>query len=80
MTEGDLVLISGAYPSRLVVQDLRIIGSAVGSQKEAIEVLKFAARGIVKAHIEVREMGDLTRTLEDMHAGKLHGRVVLALL
>ncbi|KAK7217030.1 hypothetical protein V2G26_005033 [Clonostachys chloroleuca] len=79
MPEGDMVPIATAKPSLIVTKQYRIVGSAVGNQHEAIEVMKFGARGIVKAHSEVRKMEDLTQTFKDMHEGKLHGRVVLDL-
>ncbi|KAH6986622.1 alcohol dehydrogenase II [Ilyonectria destructans] len=79
LPEGDLKPIAGANPATIVTQQYKIVGSAVGNQNEAIEVLGFAARGIVKAHVEIKKMDDLTTVFEDMHAGKLSGRVVLDL-
>ncbi|KAH7010551.1 putative alcohol dehydrogenase [Ilyonectria destructans] len=79
VTEGEAVPIAGADPGVMVAQQYRIVGSAVGNQREAIEVLQLAARGIVKAHVEVRKMDDLTKVFEDMDQGKLRGRVVLEL-
>jgi alcohol dehydrogenase, propanol-preferring len=79
LPEGALIPIAGAIPQRLVMKQLRVVGSLVGNQREAIGVLDFAARGIVKGQIEVKKMEDLTQVFEDMGAGKLHGRVVLDL-
>jgi alcohol dehydrogenase, propanol-preferring len=42
--EGDPVAIATAYPATMLVSELKIIGSAVGNRKEAIETLEFAAR------------------------------------
>lgn len=52
---------------------------AVGSRKDAIECLDFAARGIVKTHYTVEKMGKLTEVFQQMKEGKLIGRVVLDL-
>jgi alcohol dehydrogenase, propanol-preferring len=45
MPEGDLVPIAKAVPSAIVANQYHIVGSSVGNQQEAIEVLGFAARG-----------------------------------
>jgi alcohol dehydrogenase, propanol-preferring len=42
--EGDPVPIGGADPATMLVQQLRIVGSAVGNRKDAIETLQMAAR------------------------------------
>lgn len=79
MAEGEPVPISGANPPSLITQQQSVVGSTVGNQHEAIEVLGFAARGLVKTHFQVKKMEQLTDIFEDMHAGKLSGRVVLDL-
>ncbi|KAF5627651.1 alcohol dehydrogenase II [Fusarium sp. NRRL 25303] len=79
MVEGDEMPIAGAKPVQMISQQLKIVGSAVGNQQHAIEVLDFAARGIIKPHVEVRKMEDLTGVFQDMKEGKLHGRVVIDL-
>lgn len=45
--EGDPVPIAGADPASLLIQEKRIVGSAVGNRKDAIETMNLAARGIV---------------------------------
>ncbi|KAF2737538.1 GroES-like protein [Polyplosphaeria fusca] len=77
--EGDMVPIAGALPGAMVTKSLKIVGSAVGNRKEAIETLDFLARGIVKTHYRVEKMDKLTEIFIDMHEGKLKGRVVLDL-
>jgi propanol-preferring alcohol dehydrogenase len=77
--EGDLVPIVGASPSTLITRQQSVIGSTVGNQLEAIQILKFAERGIVSCHVEVSQMEDLTTVFEKMRAGTLCGRVVLDL-
>lgn len=77
--EGDIVPIANADPAKFVVQQLSVVGSAVGNRKEAIETLEMAARGIVKTHITVEKMDKLTEVFQKMDEGKLQGRVVLDL-
>lgn len=77
--EGDPVPIKGALPQVLVAKGAQIIGVAVGDRREAIETLDFAARGIVKTHYRVEKMDKLTEVFDEMHQGKLKGRVVLDL-
>lgn len=56
-----------------------IKGSAVGNQREALEVLDMAARGLVKTHLRVEKMEKLTEVFQEMSEGKMQGRVVLDL-
>ena len=42
--EGDPQVIGGADPATMLVQSLRIVGSAVGNRREAIETMDMAAR------------------------------------
>jgi len=77
--EGALVPIATANPATMLVSELKIVGSAVGNRKDAIETLKMAARGIVKTHFTVQPMDKLTETFHKMDKGELHGRVVIDL-
>ncbi|KAK3326730.1 alcohol dehydrogenase [Apodospora peruviana] len=77
--EGKGVPVGGAFPGALIAQELRIIGSAVGNRKEAIEVLEMAARGVVKTHVTLEPMSKLTEVFEKMERMELQGRVVIDL-
>lgn len=77
--EGDVVPMKSAAPGLMVGKEIQIVGSAVGSRKEAIETLDFAARGIVKTHFRTEKMEKLTEVFQEMHEQKLKGRVVLEL-
>jgi len=77
--EGPLVPIATANPATMLVSELKIVGSAVGNRKDAVETLEFAARGIVKTHFTVEPMSKLTETFEKMEKGQLQGRVVIDL-
>jgi propanol-preferring alcohol dehydrogenase len=63
----------------MVAKEQRVVGSAVGNRKEAIETLDLAARGIIKTHFRTAKMDELTGIFEEMHQGKIQGRVVLDL-
>lgn len=71
--------IASAFPFSMVNKHWTITGSAVGNRTEAIETLKFAARGIIKAHYRVEKMDALTSVFQEMAEGKVQGRVVLDL-
>ena len=77
--EGDVQPIANADPAKFVVQQLSVVGSAVGNRKEAIETMEMAARGIVKTHFKVEKMEALNDVFKAMDEGKLQGRVVLDL-
>jgi propanol-preferring alcohol dehydrogenase len=77
--EGQVNPIKSAHPSAFVARALQIVGSAVGTRKEAIEAIEFAARGVVKTHYRVEKMDKLTDVFKEMDAQTLQGRVVLDL-
>lgn len=77
--EGDVVPMKSANPGLLVAKALQIVGSAVGSRKEAIETMEFAARGLVKTHFREEKLDKLTEVFKEMHEGTLKGRVVIDL-
>ncbi|KAK4870735.1 hypothetical protein LT330_005083 [Penicillium expansum] len=77
--ENDPQAIATAFPSAMILKQWTITGSAVGSRKEAIETLEFAARGVIKVHYRTEKMDALTRVFKEIEEGKLQGRVVLDL-
>ena len=77
--EGDLQPIATAYPSSIILQQLKVVGSAVGNQWEALQVLDLAARGLVKTHYRTEKLDKLTEVFQEMDEGKLQGRVVIDL-
>lgn len=77
--EGGLEPIAHAFPGVMVGKELTIVGTAVGTKRDAIETLDLAARGVIKLTHRVEKMDKLTQIFEEMHAGKLQGRVVLDL-
>ncbi|KAF1924716.1 GroES-like protein [Didymella exigua CBS 183.55] len=77
--EGDIQPIASASAGIMVGKALQIVGSAVGTRKEAIEAVEFAARGIVKTHFRVEKLDKLTSVFEEMDKQQLKGRVVIDL-
>lgn len=77
--EGDMVPIQSAFPAAMVMKQLRIVGSAVGTQWETLRVLDMAARGLIKSNHRTDKMENLTEIFKEMETGKLQGRVVLDL-
>ncbi|KAL8694150.1 MAG: hypothetical protein Q9218_001147 [Villophora microphyllina] len=77
--EHDPVPIGGAFPVKLIFKGATIASTAVGTRKDAIEVLDFAARGVVKTVIRTEKLEKLTDVFKDMSEQKLSGRVVIDL-
>ncbi|KAL1409925.1 hypothetical protein Q8F55_003924 [Vanrija albida] len=75
--DGELAPIGSAAPALLIFKELTIKGSAVGNRLEAIETLDFARRGIATSKIRTAKLEDLTSVFQEMHDGKIEGRVVL---
>ena len=69
--EGDLQPIASAAPGPMIALEKRIVGSAVGTRKQAIDTLDMARRGIIKSHHKIAKMDDLQNIFHDMHGGKL---------
>lgn len=72
----------GDFPTPIfdvVLKAITIRGSIVGTRKDLIEALAFAAEGKVKAHIHEAKLDDVNRIFTDLKAGKVDGRMVLTL-
>jgi propanol-preferring alcohol dehydrogenase len=77
--DGDIKPIDSANAEILVAKALQIVGSAVGTRKEAIEACEFAARGLVKTQFRTEKLEKLTSVFEEMDQQTLKGRVVIDL-
>lgn len=55
----------------------RVVGSYVGNRQDAVEALALAASGKVKTLYKTLPASDLPKVYDDMHHGKLAGRIVL---
>lgn len=51
--------IAKSYPATIVLKQLTIAGIAVGNRGDAVAVMDFAARGIVKTQIRIEKMENL---------------------
>ncbi|KAM0753868.1 putative ADH1-alcohol dehydrogenase I [Meredithblackwellia eburnea MCA 4105] len=60
-----------------VFKALRIVGSYVGNRQDAIEALDFAARGKVKAEIQMDKLENLADVYKRMENYQISGRIVL---
>ena len=60
MPEGEPVAIAKAFPQVMVFKQANITAVAVGTRRDAIECLDFAARGVVKVHHREEKMEKLT--------------------
>lgn len=79
LPEGELQPIATCFPQVMVAKEQKVVGSAVGNRKEAIETLDLAARGIIKTHYRTAKMDELTTIFQEMNDQKIQGRVVLDL-
>lgn len=75
MPEGEPVLMGGVYPNALLTSQKSVVGSSLGNQREAVEVLALAAKGLVRTKVRVEGMEKLTEVFAEMAEGKLEGRV-----
>ena len=64
MPEGAPEPIAKSFPQQIVFKQANICAVAVGSRRDAIECLDFAARGIVKTHFRTEKMEKLTEVSE----------------
>jgi propanol-preferring alcohol dehydrogenase len=72
----------GDFPTPIfdvVLKAITIRGSIVGTRKDLIEALAFAAEGKVKAHIHEAKLDDVNRIFTELKAGTVDGRMVLTL-
>lgn len=62
-----------------VFRSVRIVGSYVGNRQDAVEALDIAARGKVRTQFKTLGLSELPKVYDDMHSGKITGRIVLDL-
>lgn len=63
----------------IVLRGLTIKGSAVGTRQDLQEALDFAARGLVKPHIQVEDIDNVNDVMSRIASNSVVGRVVLKL-
>ncbi|MCE1179212.1 MAG: alcohol dehydrogenase AdhP [Micrococcales bacterium] len=70
----------GDFPApifEVVLKGLTIRGSIVGTRQDMEEALDFYARGLIHPTYQKRPLGDINSIFDEMHHGKIDGRVVL---
>jgi alcohol dehydrogenase (NADP+) len=74
LPDGDLPSIN---PFTLIMNNVAIRGSNIGSKAEAIEMLQLAKDANVKSWIEIRPMSECSQVVQDLDDGKARYRYVL---
>lgn len=70
----------GDFPAPIfdiVLKGLTIRGSIVGTRQDMVEALDFYARGLIHPTYSTRPLHDINAVLDEMHHGKIDGRVVI---
>lgn len=70
----------GDFPAPIfdiVLKGLTIRGSIVGTRQDMVEALDFYARGQIRPTYSTRGLEDINAILDEMHHGKIDGRVVI---
>ncbi|UPL00882.1 hypothetical protein LCI18_011816 [Fusarium solani-melongenae] len=70
-------VVAGSSAAVVSGKRLNIVGSLVGTKKEAEEALDFTARGLVHPVLTKGTLGDVDKFCDLLEAGQIHGRVVL---
>lgn len=71
---------AGDFPASIfdiVLRGLTVRGSIVGTRQDLAEALDFYARGLIRATVTARDLGDINAVFDDMKHGKIDGRVVI---
>ncbi len=81
--KGTVVCISlppGSFDTpifEVVLKRITIRGSIVGTRKDLVECLDFAARGLVKCSVSLRSIDDINNIFDELKHEKVQGRIVL---
>lgn len=71
----------GDFPAPIfdvVLKGLTIRGSIVGTRQDMTEAIDFYARGLIHPTVSTRSLGEINDVFQEMKAGKIDGRVVIA--
>ena len=74
---ADPTVVAGAPPALLTAKRLSVVGCFVGTRRDVDEALEFAARGVVKAVVEVGGLEDVGWLMGRMGRGEVVGRAVV---
>ena len=62
---------------RLVLDDIEVVGSLVGTRQDLKEAFQFAAEGKVVPKVQTRELEEINDIFEEMEQGTITGRMVI---
>ena len=66
-------------PIHLIMGRRRLMGSPAGSRKDLQDTLEFAATHGLRPKVTRMPLDDAGKALEEMHKGRVHGRIVLVM-
>ena len=70
----------GDFPAPIfdiVLKGLTIRGSIVGTRQDLADAIGFYSRGYIKPRVSTRDLEDINAIFDEMHHGKIEGRVVI---
>lgn len=67
----------GGEPSAWVFNNLKVIGSLVGTMQDTASCLEYAERGLLKGISEVRGRSQWAESVQQLRRGEIAGRVVI---
>jgi propanol-preferring alcohol dehydrogenase len=65
-------------PIMMAAKEIRVHASAVGTRQDVEETLAMAAAGKLHCQVSTRRLDEINTIFDEMKAGKIAGRVVLA--
>lgn len=65
------------YIPRTVLDGIEVVGSLVGTRQDLAEAFDFGARGLVVPVVQTRALDEVGDIFQEMHDGKIQGRMVL---
>lgn len=70
----------GSFPApifEIVLKRISLRGSIVGTRKDMEEALDFAARGLIKASVQLDKLDNINNIFDKLRASQVEGRIVL---
>jgi propanol-preferring alcohol dehydrogenase len=61
----------------LISGEIRIVGSAVGTRQDLVELFELVERYPIRCHVETRPLAAINDAFEELRNGKVLGRIVL---
>jgi alcohol dehydrogenase, propanol-preferring len=64
-------------PEDFISKGIKVLGSSTGTIQDTVEALEFVARGEVMPIVQVRDLKDVDKALQDLEDGQVEGRLVI---